>query len=86
MRIAYPSDVTRIQFELIEHDLQSARKATRPRKYALYDLFCAVLCTKKAAHGGACRMISQNGISSTTITKYGAQQARMERNLCLIRL
>ena len=43
MRTTYPSDVTRIQFELIEHDLQSARKATHPRKYALYDLFCAVL-------------------------------------------
>ena len=47
MRAEYSSDITRLQFEQIEHDLQSARKATRPRKYALYDLFCAVLYVLK---------------------------------------
>ena len=47
MRAAYPSDITPVQFELIEHDLQSARKTTRPRTYALYDLFCAVLYVLK---------------------------------------
>lgn len=43
MRAAYPSDITREQFSLIEYELQSARKATRPRTYDLYDIFCAVL-------------------------------------------
>jgi transposase len=43
MRACYPSDITREQYSLIEHDLQSVRKATRPRKYDLYDIFCALL-------------------------------------------
>ena len=40
--IGYPSDITRQQFELIRPDLEAARHSTRPRKYDLYDLFCAV--------------------------------------------
>ena len=48
MRKAYPSDITREQFEIIKHDLQSVRKETRPRKYDLYDIFCAVLYVLKA--------------------------------------
>jgi transposase len=43
MRGAYPSDVTREQFEIIRYTLESARKVTRPRSYDLYDIFCAVL-------------------------------------------
>ena len=43
MRKEYPSEVTREQFELIRVDLATATKATRPRKYDLYDIFCAIL-------------------------------------------
>ena len=43
MRRSYPSDITQEQFEFIEADLSSARKQTHPRKYSLYDIFCAVL-------------------------------------------
>jgi transposase len=43
MRTAYPSDITREQFELIRYILESARKVTHPRRYDLYDIFCAVL-------------------------------------------
>ena len=39
----YPSDITREQFEVIRPLLESARTRTRPRKYDLYDIFCAVL-------------------------------------------
>ena len=39
----YPSDITREQFEIIRPDLENAKKKTRPRKYDLYDIFCAVL-------------------------------------------
>ena len=39
----YPSDVTREQFEIIRPDLEAAKKKTKPRKYDLYDIFCAVL-------------------------------------------
>jgi transposase len=43
MRTAYPSDITREQFELIRYILESARKVTHPRRYDVYDIFCAVL-------------------------------------------
>ena len=43
MRRSYPSDITLEQFEFIEAELSSARKRTHPRKYSLYDIFCAVL-------------------------------------------
>ena len=43
MRKSYPSDITREQFEAIRPILEGARKRTHPRKYDLYDIFCAVL-------------------------------------------
>jgi len=43
MRKEYPSDITREQFELIRADLAATTKTTRPRKYDLYDIFCAIL-------------------------------------------
>ena len=39
----YPSDITREQFKIIRLDLEQAKKKTCPRKYDLYDIFCAVL-------------------------------------------
>jgi transposase len=47
MRATYPSDVTREQFSVIEHEPQSARKLTRSRTYDLYDIFCAILYVLK---------------------------------------
>ena len=43
MRQAYPSDITREQFEVVRYILESAKKETRPMDYDLYDVFCAVL-------------------------------------------
>ena len=43
MRKSYPSDITREQFEVIRPILTRAKKVTHPRKYDLYDIFCAVL-------------------------------------------
>lgn len=43
MRAAYPSDITREQFSLIEAELLSTTKTTHPRKIDLYDIFCAIL-------------------------------------------
>ena len=43
MRRTYPSDISRKQFEKIREELDSAKKQTHPRKYDLYDIFCAVL-------------------------------------------
>jgi hypothetical protein len=42
MRSAYPSDISRVQFEQIRPLLESARKKTSPRRVDLYDVFCAV--------------------------------------------
>ena len=47
MRRTYPSDVSREQFEEIRPVLEEATKRTRPRKYDLYDIFCAVLYISK---------------------------------------
>ena len=47
MRKPYPSDVTREQFTLIENDLESVKKRTRPRTADLYEIFCAVLYVLK---------------------------------------
>ena len=43
MRQSYPSDITREQFSVIRHPLETAKKETRPRDIDLYDIFCAVL-------------------------------------------
>ena len=47
MRTAYPSDITRNQFEIIRYMLEETRKVTRPRIYDLYDIFCAILYVLK---------------------------------------
>ncbi len=39
----YPSDISREEYKQIREDLEGAKKTTRPRKYDLYDVFCAVL-------------------------------------------
>ena len=43
MRKSYPSDISQEQFEEIREELAGAKKATHPRKYDLYDIFCAIL-------------------------------------------
>jgi transposase len=43
MRVKYPSDITREQFELIRSELEGARKSTHPRTVDSYDVFCGVL-------------------------------------------
>ncbi len=42
-RPAYPSDISREQFEPVRGMLEAERRKTRPRKHDLYDVFCAVL-------------------------------------------
>ena len=47
MRKAYPSDVTREQFEKVREILEGARKKTSPRRIDLYEAFCGVLYVLK---------------------------------------
>jgi transposase len=43
MRNAYPSDISKEQFEIIRYILESAKKLTRPREIDSYEIFCAIL-------------------------------------------
>jgi transposase len=43
MRKAYPSDITREQYELIKPDIEGFKKQTHPLDYDLYDILCAIL-------------------------------------------
>jgi transposase len=47
MRESYPSDITREQFEVIRHTIESSKKKTHPPDYDIYDIFCAVLYRKR---------------------------------------
>ncbi len=42
MKEAYGSDISREQFELVRPILIKARKQTRPRTIAPYEVFCAI--------------------------------------------
>ena len=43
MRKAYPSDISREQFEAVRPLLENARKHTKPREVDLYEIFCGLL-------------------------------------------
>ncbi len=43
MRKSYPSDTSRGQFVLIQTDLETFRKTTKPREIDLYEVFCSIL-------------------------------------------
>ena len=47
MRTPYPSGITREQFEIIRHALESSKQAARPREIDAYDIFCAILYRKR---------------------------------------
>ena len=47
MRTAYPSDITRKQFEVIRGIIETSKKKTHPPDYDLYDIFCAILYRKR---------------------------------------
>jgi len=44
----YPSNISREQFDLIKSELENLKKQTKPRKYDLYDIFCALLYVLKS--------------------------------------
>ena len=47
MRKAYPSDITREQFERVKYLLNDGIKETCPQTIDLYDIFCAILYVLK---------------------------------------
>lgn len=48
MRKDYPSDISKEQFETIRADLSGAKRATKPRRVDLYEVFCALLYLLKS--------------------------------------
>lgn len=45
---AYPSSISREEFDVIREELEGAKKKTKPRKVELYEVFCAVLYVLKS--------------------------------------
>jgi hypothetical protein len=43
MRKPYPSDITKEQYEIIAHHIEGQSNKTRPMKYDLYEILCAIL-------------------------------------------
>ncbi len=68
MRTAYPSDITREQFERIRPILESARRVTKPRSVDLYEVFCGYLYILK----GGCqwRMLPSDFPKWRTVFNY----------------
>ena len=64
----YPSNISREQFEIIRTTLESARKATKPRKVDLYHVFCALLYVLKG--GIQWRMLPSDFPKWTTVYFY----------------
>ena len=46
-RAAYPSDISRTQFEAIRPVLENFRRRTKPKTIDLYDIYCAILYVTK---------------------------------------
>lgn len=68
MRKAYPSDVSREQFEKIIPILNSARKQTKPTTIDRYEVFCAVLYLLKS--GCQWRMLPRDFPKWRTVHSY----------------
>lgn len=43
MRKAYPSDITREEYKIIEEELEKARRKKKDRELDLYEILCVVL-------------------------------------------
>jgi len=70
-RKAYPSDISRKQFEQIRPLLESVRKHTKPRRLDLYEVFDAVLYLLKS--GCQWRMIPAGFPKWYTVYSYFAK-------------
>jgi transposase len=65
---AYPSDITRDEFNIINNMLENSRKTTKPRSVDLYDVFCAVLYVNKS--GCQWRMLPSDFPKWSTVYSY----------------
>lgn len=82
-RKPYPSDISREQFAVIRPLLEGARKKTAPRKWDLYDIFCAILYLLKNA--ATWRALPGDFPPPSTVRYYstiGAKSPRREEKAC----
>ena len=70
-RKAYPSDISREQFETIRLILESVRKRTKPRAVDLHEVFNAVLYVLKS--GCQWRMLPEGFPNWVTVYSYFAK-------------
>ena len=68
MRKKYPSDISRKQFQKIRRLLEKARKTTKPRTIALYEVFCGLLYLLKS--GCQWRMLPSDFPKWRTVHSY----------------
>src|SRR3990167_7283310 len=71
MRKKYPSDISRKQFQKIRRLLEKARKTTKPRTIALYEVFCGLLYLLKS--GCQWRMLPSDFPKWRTVHEYFRQ-------------
>lgn len=71
MRQAYPSDISREQFEEIRPLLENVRKTTKPRAVDLYEVFCGVVYVLRS--GCQWRMLPSDFPKWRTVYSYWEQ-------------
>jgi transposase len=77
-RKAYPSDVSREQFEQIGPLPESVRKRTKPRLVDLHEVFNAVLYLLES--GCQWRMLAQGFPNRSTVYSYFAKWSAVDRH------
>jgi transposase len=77
-RKAYPSDISREQFEPIRALLESVRKHTKPRRVDLHEVFNAVLYVLKS--GCQWRMLPEGFPNWVTVYSYFAKWSEPDVN------
>jgi transposase len=77
-RKAYPSDVSREQFESIRALLEGVRKRTKPRTVDLYEVFNAVLYLLKS--GCQWRMLPEGFPKWRTVHSYFAKWSQPDQD------
>ena len=79
MRKAYPSDISRKQFEYILPVLESARKRAKPRTVDLYDVFCGLLYVLRTGSKINLETRPLYGYSTTMLAPYKSQKTQSMR-------
>ena len=78
MREAYPSDISREQYEIIAPYLEKVKKKTKERELDLYEVYCAILYRLK--NGCGWRSIPHDYPEWEAIYYYWRKWSRVDRS------